>query len=407
MHPTDPELESFLEETLDADTNALIDSHVAECSECQSRVERLIDSTFGVPKVSTSLPRSSTVNPGDTQTPDGQASKAIDQANIDLRFVIVDELASGGMGTVYRGFDRDFKREVAIKIAHQTTGETSAIRFYREAQISGQLQHPGIVPVHQTGRLTDGRQYIAMKLVKGRTLSSVIHETKESQPARLFSVFGDVCNTMAYAHSRDIIHRDLKPENIMVGAFGEVQIMDWGLARQLARVVDEATSPNFLSGRALAPGTARLPTSNATGSAGAERTDIESTGGAAGTLDAAQMPGLAPTRSQARTCRVRQKKAMSSALQRTCLPNKLAVTSPTNGPTCSHSAAFCLRSSRASRRSTDRRHPSRCNNLLKATLRMRSSGSTVPARMKNWLRSRKAVWRRIQTTVPPTRRPSV
>ena len=291
MHPTDPELESFLEETLDADTNALIDSHVAECSECQSRVERLIDSTFGVPKVSTSLPRSSTVNPGDTQTPDGQASKAIDQANIDLRFVIVDELASGGMGTVYRGFDRDFKREVAIKIAHQTTGETSAIRFYREAQISGQLQHPGIVPVHQTGRLTDGRQYIAMKLVKGRTLSSVIHETKESQPARLFSVFGDVCNTMAYAHSRDIIHRDLKPENIMVGAFGEVQIMDWGLARQLARVVDEATSPNFLSGRALAPGTARLPTSNATGSAGAERTDIESTGGAAGTLDAAQMPG--------------------------------------------------------------------------------------------------------------------
>src|SRR5262249_40937307 len=108
-------------------------------------------------------------------------------------------------------------------------------RFVEEAQVGGQLQHPGIVPVYDVGRLDDGRPFIAMKLIHGRTLAALLAERadpKQDLP-RLVGVFAQVCQTLAYAHSKGIIHRDLKPGNIMVGAFGEVQVMDWGLAKVL------------------------------------------------------------------------------------------------------------------------------------------------------------------------------
>ena len=150
------------------------------------------------------------------------------------RFVVLGEIAHGGMGIVYRGFDRDLKREVAIKVLADGANSSAAIRFNREAQISGQLQHPGIVPVHQHGRLQDGRHYIAMKLVKGQTLLELIDGLgDENVNSRVYEIFGQICSTMAYSHSRNIVHRDLKPENVMVGEFNEVQIMDWGLAKKL------------------------------------------------------------------------------------------------------------------------------------------------------------------------------
>ena len=108
-------------------------------------------------------------------------------------------------------------------------------RFVEEAQISGQLQHPGVVPVYELGTLADDRPYFAMKLVKGRTLAALLAERAgpaEDQP-RLLGIFEQVCLTMAYAHARGVVHRDLKPSNIMVGSFGEVQVMDWGLAKVL------------------------------------------------------------------------------------------------------------------------------------------------------------------------------
>src|SRR5262249_30803250 len=115
-------------------------------------------------------------------------------------------------------------------------------RFVEEAQVIGQLQHPGIVPVHGLGRLPDGRPYFAMKLVQGRTLAELLAE-RESPVAdasgspkdlpRFLAVFQQVCQAVAYAHSRGVIHRDLKPANVMVGAFAEVQVMDWGLAKVL------------------------------------------------------------------------------------------------------------------------------------------------------------------------------
>ncbi len=122
-------------------------------------------------------------------------------------------------------------------------------RFVEEAQIGGQLQHPGIVPVHELGRLPDGRLFIAMKLVKGRTLAALL-ETRRGPDAdriRFLSIFEQICQTMAYAHARGVIHRDLKPSNIMVGSFGEVQVMDWGLAK----VLDHGGVAN--EGRAITP----------------------------------------------------------------------------------------------------------------------------------------------------------
>jgi serine/threonine-protein kinase len=109
-------------------------------------------------------------------------------------------------------------------------------RFTKEAQIGGQLQHPGIVPVYEMGHSADRRPYFAMKLVQGRTLAALLKERSDPRQdlSRFEQIFEQVCQTMAYAHSRGVIHRDLKPPNIMVGAFGEVQVMDWGLAKVLA-----------------------------------------------------------------------------------------------------------------------------------------------------------------------------
>jgi serine/threonine protein kinase len=108
-------------------------------------------------------------------------------------------------------------------------------RFIEEAQIGGQLQHPGIAPVYELGQFSDKRPFFSMKLVKGQTLAKLLdsRENAAEESGKFIGIFQQVCQTMAYAHSRGVIHRDLKPANIMVGAFGEVQVMDWGLAKVL------------------------------------------------------------------------------------------------------------------------------------------------------------------------------
>jgi serine/threonine-protein kinase len=161
------------------------------------------------------------------------------------RYQLLGEIARGGMGAVLKGRDTDLGRDIAVKVLLQThQGKTELLqRFVEEAQISGQLQHPGIVPVYELGQFADARPYFTMKLVKGQTLAKLLEERKDprqSQP-QLLKVFEQVCQTLAYAHARGVIHRDLKPSNVMVGAFGEVQVMDWGLAKVLAEsgVADE------------------------------------------------------------------------------------------------------------------------------------------------------------------------
>jgi serine/threonine-protein kinase len=161
------------------------------------------------------------------------------------RYQIVGELARGGVGVILKGRDVDLGRDVAMKVIRECHLRNPEIlrRFVEEAQIGGQLQHPGIVPVYELGLKADRRPYFTMKLVKGRTLAAMLRDRADVAEDRrkLLGVFEQVCQTVAYAHARGVIHRDLKPSNVMVGNFGEVQIVDWGFAKVLSHggVADE------------------------------------------------------------------------------------------------------------------------------------------------------------------------
>ncbi len=156
-------------------------------------------------------------------------------ARDDSRYQILGEIARGGIGVVYKGRDRDLNRDIALKVLRPEYAERDDViqRFIEEAQVGGQLQHPGIVPIYGIGLQADGRPCFAMKLIKGRTLAELL----DSNPRGidLLAVFEQIAQTMAYAHSRGVIHRDLKPANVMIGAFGEVQVVDWGFAKVLGR----------------------------------------------------------------------------------------------------------------------------------------------------------------------------
>ncbi|WP_165069641.1 protein kinase domain-containing protein [Paludisphaera rhizosphaerae] len=167
-------------------------------------------------------------------------------SGLPSRYQLFGELARGGMGVVLMGRDVDLGREIALKVLLERRRDDpeSIRRFIEEAQIGGQLQHPGIIPVHELGRLPDGRLYIAMKLVRGQTLAALLRTRRgpSDDLARFLAVFEQVCQAIAYAHTRGVVHRDLKPSNVMVGSFGEVQVMDWGLAKVLDKggAADEA-----------------------------------------------------------------------------------------------------------------------------------------------------------------------
>jgi tetratricopeptide (TPR) repeat protein len=156
------------------------------------------------------------------------------------------ELAKGGMGVVYRAFDLALNRDVAVKILadkYRASG-THIIRFLEEARITAQLQHPAIPPVHEIGTLPDGSPFLVMKLIKGQTLEQLMKERPDPahDRGRFLTVFEQACQAVGYAHSRGVLHRDLKPSNVMVGAFGEVQVMDWGLAKVQGRA-DQPPAP--------------------------------------------------------------------------------------------------------------------------------------------------------------------
>jgi tetratricopeptide (TPR) repeat protein len=140
---------------------------------------------------------------------------------------VLREIARGGMGRVLGAFDLGLERDVALKIL---LPGSPADRFIRESKITARLPHPGIPAVHALGTLADGSPFLAMKLIDGQTLAVAI---KTTERPRLLQVFTQVCQAVGFAHSRGVIHRDLKPSNVMVGAFGEVQVMDWGLAKVL------------------------------------------------------------------------------------------------------------------------------------------------------------------------------
>ena len=167
----------------------------------------------------------------------------------EQRFLLEGEIGQGGMGAVLRIHDRFLNRRLAMKVlleraaprddeekklAHQLLG-----RFLEEAQVTSQLDHPGVVPVHELGLDANGKVWFTMRLVKGRTASEVFADAfagaNDWTLTRALEVVLKVCDTMAYAHDKGVLHRDLKPSNVMVGRFGEVYVMDWGLAKVLGQ----------------------------------------------------------------------------------------------------------------------------------------------------------------------------
>jgi serine/threonine protein kinase len=185
-------------------------------------------------------------------------------------FEVEGEIARGGMGAVMRAVDQDIRREVAVKFLLNHADERLKARFIEEAQITGQLEHPNIVPIHQLCVHEDGRCFFSMKMVKGRSLAEILkHQGEPGASAtgdftlgRLLDIFTNICNALAYAHSCGVIHRDLKPANVMVGDFGEVYVMDWGLAKALNESEASATVAKKTGAHASGP-SAKIATNRA------------------------------------------------------------------------------------------------------------------------------------------------
>ncbi len=175
----------------------------------------------------------------------GDAQQGDDQLSIDLPVIpgyrVLGEIARGGMGRVLVANEIGLERDVAIKVL---LNRTNGARFVRESTITARLPHPGVPPVYALGRLADGSPFLAMKLIDGRTLADVM---KTAGLQRLLQIYAQVCQAVGFAHSRGIIHRDLKPANVMVGAFGEVQVMDWGLAKDLTDQTTVEAQPSSKS----------------------------------------------------------------------------------------------------------------------------------------------------------------
>ena len=210
---------------------------------------------------------------------------AMDEPDLSgTRYTLVRELGRGGMGAVYLARDAALDREVALKILNSAA----------ESRTLAALEHPGIVPVHDAGTLPDGRMFYAMKFVEGERLDGYC--ASAAPLAERLRVFLRICEPVAFAHSRGVIHRDLKPENVMLGAFGEVLVLDWGVARRIEGPADSAAGTSGY----MAPEQARGETS--------VRTDIYSLGRLLGDL----LPENAPRRVRA----IAEKAAHAEAAQR-------------------------------------------------------------------------------------------
>lgn len=157
--------------------------------------------------------------------------RALDTPDAGLRYDVGEVIGRGGMGTVYRAFDRELGRDVALKVLALPGDPEVTARLVREARILAQLEHPGIVAVHDVGVLDDDRPFYVMRLVRGTNLAQHAASLGRGERLRLFL---RICDAVAYANARGVIHRDLTPRNVMVGDFGEVMVVDWGVAKVVA-----------------------------------------------------------------------------------------------------------------------------------------------------------------------------
>lgn len=187
------------------------------------------------------------------------------------KYEVLEKLGRGGMASIFLARDRDLDRQVAVKVVHAPAVDPEVRqRMLAEAKVIARLEHPGILPVHDLGFLPDDRIYYVMKLVRGQRLDEFVNQATPL-PDRL-RLFLQVCDAVAFAHSKGVIHRDLKPANIMIGDFGEVLVIDWGLAK-IAGVHE--TTPEAVLGT---PGYMAPEQQRGDSDAIDERTDVYSLG---------------------------------------------------------------------------------------------------------------------------------
>ena len=239
-HLSPEQVAAFALGKLSVDEATVVEQHLLVCDRCAGFLGGVTIDPFvaalrraagdTTPTARDAEPRS-TVASARNSLADANGSRPEAAGRYELRA----EIARGGMGVVYRAFEPSIGREVAVKVLHDRhrTDPAATQRFVAEAQLTGRLQHPGVPPVFEVGAFPDGSPFLAMKLIEGRTLATVLEAPNRPDPAELLAVFEHICQAVAYAHSKAVIHRDLKPANVMVGAFGEVQVMDWGLAKQV------------------------------------------------------------------------------------------------------------------------------------------------------------------------------
>jgi len=175
----------------------------------------------------------------------GATASSVLSAEQGRKYKLGDVVATGGMGAILNAKDLNLRRSVAMKVILKPEEATRerVLRFIEEAQVTSQLEHPAIVPIHELGVDSSGNVFYTMKFVQGTTLEDILNAiadgdartTRKYSLLHLLTIFQRVCDAVAFAHSKRVIHRDLKPENIMVGEFGEVHVMDWGLAKVLPK----------------------------------------------------------------------------------------------------------------------------------------------------------------------------
>jgi len=178
------------------------------------------------------------------------ASESVSDLSGEKKYALGRELGRGGMGIVYQVYDRDIRRQVAMKILPADADEEKRVRFVEEAQVTGQLEHPNIIPIYDLGIDESGRLFFTMKFLHGKTLGEIFDrirldpacESKYPLPALIHALV-HACDAVSFAHERGVVHRDLKPGNLMIGDYGEVYVMDWGLAKVHAARSGHSPSP--------------------------------------------------------------------------------------------------------------------------------------------------------------------
>lgn len=235
----------------------------AYCSRYPNHVES-VRAAFGLPPVDEAL--------DETVVFSRDAGNTVRRKLDDRQYRVVDEVARGGMGVVHRVWDDSLGRHVAMKVIRgqdeigsspvDSIDSATYQRFVREAEITGQLDHPGVVPIHELGVDERNRTYFTMRLIDGDNLHHIYQLVKDEQSSwtqtRAVGVIINVCDTIAFAHSRNIIHRDLKPANVMVGQFGETYVMDWGLAKARGTPADNLDDAKAENTKAVGSGSCSI-----------------------------------------------------------------------------------------------------------------------------------------------------